>query len=181
MAPETAVADAEVISLGTRGRPGRGSGTERPSAAARDLAPGYVAGKRPDRGGRDPGKGKQEPPPEPAASRSPVPGQPPRTESIPVGELLAALATGAREVFGADWEPRLAEFLAFLRRRVSGQYEVDEFGFDREVTERFLLAAVRPLAQKWFRVEVRGVRTSRSKAAPSSCPTIPAPSPSTGW
>ncbi|CAA9357551.1 MAG: Acyltransferase family protein, partial [uncultured Nocardioidaceae bacterium] len=86
-----------------------------------------------------------------------MPGQPPRTESIPVGELLAALATGAREVFGADWEPRLAEFLAFLRRRVSGQYEVDEFGFDREVTERFLLAAVRPLAQKWFRVEVRGV------------------------
>jgi 1-acyl-sn-glycerol-3-phosphate acyltransferase len=46
--------------------------------------------------------------------------------------------------------------LAFLRRRVTGEFEVDEYGFDAEVTERFLLAAVRPLAQKWFRVEVRG-------------------------
>ena len=66
-------------------------------------------------------------------------------------------STGAAtEVFGDRWEPRVAEFLAFLRRRVTGDFEVDEYGFDAEVTERFLLAAVRPIAQKWFRVEVRG-------------------------
>ena len=62
----------------------------------------------------------------------------------------------AVEVFGEDWERRLAEMLAFLRRRLTGDYEVDEYGFDAEVTERFLLAAVRPIAEKWFRVEVRG-------------------------
>ena len=59
-------------------------------------------------------------------------------------------------MFGDRWESRLAEFLAFLRRRVTGDYTVDEYGFDPEVTERFLLAAIRPIAQKWFRIEVRG-------------------------
>ncbi|HET8717931.1 MAG TPA: lysophospholipid acyltransferase family protein, partial [Nocardioidaceae bacterium] len=76
---------------------------------------------------------------------------------IPVGDWLAAFSTAAREVFGEAWEPRLAEFLAFLRRRVTGDYAIDEYGFDREVTERFFLAAIRPIAQKWFRVEARGV------------------------
>jgi len=78
------------------------------------------------------------------------------TGGIPVGDWLQALTGAAVEVFGDRWEQRLAEFLAFLRRRVTGDFEVDEYGFDAEVTERFLLAAVRPLAQKWFRVEVRG-------------------------
>jgi 1-acyl-sn-glycerol-3-phosphate acyltransferase len=60
------------------------------------------------------------------------------------------------ELFGEQWERRLAEFMAFLRRRLSGDYAVDEYGFDPEMTERFLIAALRPIAQKWFRVEVRG-------------------------
>jgi 1-acyl-sn-glycerol-3-phosphate acyltransferase len=59
-------------------------------------------------------------------------------------------------VFGEAWEPRLAEFLAFVRRRVTGNYAVDEFGFDREVTERLVYAALRPVARNWFRIEVRG-------------------------
>ena len=53
--------------------------------------------------------------------------------------------------------PRLAEFLAFLRRRVTGEYAVDEYGFDPEITDRFFLSAIRPIAEKWFRVEVRGI------------------------
>ncbi|HEY0951472.1 lysophospholipid acyltransferase family protein, partial [Nocardioides sp.] len=72
-------------------------------------------------------------------------------------DWLAALQHGAREVFGEQWEPQLARFLAFLRRRVTGDYVVDEYGFDQEVTERLLLAALRPIAEKWFRIEVRGV------------------------
>jgi 1-acyl-sn-glycerol-3-phosphate acyltransferase len=43
-----------------------------------------------------------------------------------------------------------------LRRRVTGNYEVDDFGFDAELTSRIFMAALRPIAQKWFRVEVRG-------------------------
>jgi 1-acyl-sn-glycerol-3-phosphate acyltransferase len=75
---------------------------------------------------------------------------------IPVGDWLHAATTAAVEVFGPRWEPQLAELLAFLRRRVTGDFEVDEYGFDLEVTERFMLALIRPIAQKWFRVEVRG-------------------------
>jgi 1-acyl-sn-glycerol-3-phosphate acyltransferase len=75
---------------------------------------------------------------------------------IPAADWLAAFQHGAREVFGEEWELRLAQFLAFLRRRLTGDYAVDEYGFDREVTERFLLASLRPIAEKWFRVEVRG-------------------------
>ncbi|NLT53924.1 MAG: acyltransferase family protein [Actinomycetales bacterium] len=58
----------------------------------------------------------------------------------------------------ADAVPEaLAEFLAFARRRLTGEYEVDEFGFDRELTERVLIAALRPLYRAWFRVEVSGI------------------------
>lgn len=75
---------------------------------------------------------------------------------IPVGDWLAAIETGAKEIWGERWEPELAGFLAFLRRRLTGEYDVDSFGFDPELTERFLLAVLRPIAEKWFRVEVRG-------------------------
>lgn len=52
--------------------------------------------------------------------------------------------------------PDTEELLAFMRRRLAGDYSVDDYGFDVEITERFLLAAIRPLKEKWFRVEVRG-------------------------
>lgn len=45
----------------------------------------------------------------------------------------------------------------FLRRRLAGDYEVDEFGFDPHFAEGVFLPALRPLFEKWFRVEVRGV------------------------
>ncbi|MBO0842280.1 MAG: acyltransferase family protein [Nocardioides sp.] len=75
---------------------------------------------------------------------------------IPPADWASAIEGAAREVFGPDWEAHLAGLLAFLRRRVSGEYHVDEYGFDRELTTRFLLAVLRPLKEKWFRVEVRG-------------------------
>ncbi len=55
------------------------------------------------------------------------------------------------------WDRRVAGGLALLRRRLTGQYEVDEFGFDRELTDALLFPALRPLYHKWFRVEVSGV------------------------
>ena len=69
----------------------------------------------------------------------------------------SALQHAAREVFGDQWEPQLAQMLALLRRRLTGGYDVDEFGFDQEVAEKFMLALMRPIAEKWFRIEVRGV------------------------
>lgn len=55
------------------------------------------------------------------------------------------------------WDERIAGTLQFLRRRVTGDYDVDEFGFDPELQEQVLLAPFRPLYDKWFRVETRGL------------------------
>jgi 1-acyl-sn-glycerol-3-phosphate acyltransferase len=56
-----------------------------------------------------------------------------------------------------DWERKLAGGLAFLRRRLTGDYEVDEFGFDRDLTHHVLMPPLRPVYDKWFRVETRGL------------------------
>jgi 1-acyl-sn-glycerol-3-phosphate acyltransferase len=56
-----------------------------------------------------------------------------------------------------EWERKVASTLAFVRRRLTGDVEVDEFGFDPELTDHVLLAALRPLYEHYFRVEVRGI------------------------
>ncbi len=73
------------------------------------------------------------------------------------GALAGPLGPAATRLLGKGWEGRAAERLAFLRRRVTGDYEVDEFGFDRELTEEVLLSLLRPLAEKYFRIDVQGV------------------------
>ncbi|MCY4724827.1 1-acyl-sn-glycerol-3-phosphate acyltransferase [Nocardioides sp. STR2] len=166
--------DAVVIPIGTGGRPGRGTGSARPSSAARNLAPSArkasarkaSAGKA---GARKAGSkprdaagptaapsGEESAPPPPDETSTDGSAQAPTT-GIPVGEWLAAAQDAAQEVFGADWERRVAELMAFVRRRLEGHYEVDDYGFDRELTERFFMTALRPIAEKWFRLEVRGL------------------------
>ncbi|MBE7187462.1 lysophospholipid acyltransferase family protein [Jatrophihabitans endophyticus] len=54
-------------------------------------------------------------------------------------------------------ETRLADALGFLSRRLRGDYTVDEFGFDPDLTEHAVLPTFRPLYDRWFRVEVNGV------------------------
>jgi 1-acyl-sn-glycerol-3-phosphate acyltransferase len=180
--------DAEIIPLGTRGRPGRGSGRAKPSSSSRDLWGPRKSEEAPEEEARDLPEGTSEPeaPGNPeldlgdleraAQSLSEgaelervggetVPGvvlggedrSPAKVGPIPVGELLGILTGAAEKVFGEDADRRLAEFLAFLRRRVTGDYVVDDYGLDPEFTERFVMELVRPLATKWFRVEVRGV------------------------
>lgn len=157
--------DAVVIPIGTGGRPGRGTGRTRPSSAARNLAPAA----------RKPAATRKPPAKKAAPAPAPTPEQPPAAEEvaapreatrtaergplpgIPVGDWLSAVQGAAHEVFGEDWERRLAELLAFVRRRLEGDYEVDDYGFDRELTERFFMSALRPVAEKWFRLEVRGL------------------------
>ncbi|MEU6719471.1 lysophospholipid acyltransferase family protein [Nonomuraea sp. NPDC046802] len=54
----------------------------------------------------------------------------------------------------AEQEPEpLAKLLAFVRRRVTGDYEVDEFGYDAELTDKVMLELIRPLYNRWFRAE----------------------------
>jgi 1-acyl-sn-glycerol-3-phosphate acyltransferase len=65
---------------------------------------------------------------------------------------------GAATAVAADaWDRKVAAALAFLRRRLTGDYEVDEFGYDPELSDAVLLAAMRPLYRRWFRVETRGL------------------------
>lgn len=73
--------------------------------------------------------------------------------------LADALRVGA-EAMGlssSEAEEQVARTLAFLRRRATGDYTVDEFGFDEDFTENVWLPLLRPLYEKWFRVEVRGI------------------------
>ena len=166
--------DAEIIPIGTRGRPGRGQGSGRPSAASRNLA-----GRRPQVGTREGRCRRAADGPRRATADRPSPreapgrGGDPRTGVRRGADAQAAAsrpATGCRrsstpprELFGDQWEPQLARFLAFLRRRVTGDYVVDEYGFDQEITERFFMTALRPIAQKWFRIEVRGIENIPSE------------------
>jgi 1-acyl-sn-glycerol-3-phosphate acyltransferase len=55
------------------------------------------------------------------------------------------------------WEVALTEALDFLRRRLAGEYSVDEFGFDAELVDALVLPALRPLYERWFRVETIGM------------------------
>jgi 1-acyl-sn-glycerol-3-phosphate acyltransferase len=55
------------------------------------------------------------------------------------------------------WDQRVAAGLAFLRRRLAGEYEVDEFGFDPELTEAVFYPLLRLLYHRWFRTELLGV------------------------
>ncbi len=54
------------------------------------------------------------------------------------------------------WERKAADALAFLRRRITGDYHVDDYGFDAELTEAVVLPLLHTLYRQWFRVEVNG-------------------------
>ncbi|MET7277888.1 lysophospholipid acyltransferase family protein [Kribbella sp. NPDC005582] len=209
------MADADVIPIGSGGRPGRGSGRRTtPSAAARALAgpnagrskkpkakpaepdtnaPSAVdetvtelpspagqststadstsqSGRTSQSGGTDRARGISQLGGSSQPDSTSQPGGTDRSSTRTQGRLpdlgalaglagldFAALEKVVRDMFGADGERRVAEWLAFLRRRLSGEYEVDEFGFDSDLTDQILLPMLRPLAEKWFRVEVRGV------------------------
>lgn len=57
----------------------------------------------------------------------------------------------------AGWEEQLAGGVEFLQRRLTGEYETDEFGLDPDLADHVLMPALRPLFRSWFRVEVSGL------------------------
>ncbi|MFJ6654752.1 lysophospholipid acyltransferase family protein [Streptomyces sp. NPDC091377] len=72
-------------------------------------------------------------------------------EPEPEAESDGAVGQGAGV---AGW---VAGGLGFLRRRVTGEYEVDDFGYDEELTDQVLMSLLRPMYEKYFRVEVKGI------------------------
>ena len=75
----------------------------------------------------------------------------------PAPPVVEAVPPPAPDGPPSPFEQKLASGLAFLRRRLTGEYEVDDFGFDPDLTENVLLPPLRPLYDKWFRVETRGL------------------------
>ena len=70
--------------------------------------------------------------------------------------------TGAGSSEGAEPTPgefarRVAGVAAFLRERITGDYQVDEFGFDPHFNEAVALPLLRFFFNEWFRVEVSGI------------------------
>src|SRR3954451_19486698 len=53
----------------------------------------------------------------------------------------------------AGWKRSVAGSLAFLRRRLTGEYKIDEFGYDPDFTEHVVLPPLRVLYEKWFRAQ----------------------------
>jgi 1-acyl-sn-glycerol-3-phosphate acyltransferase len=171
------MSQADVVPIGTRGKPGRGSGTSRtPSSASRSLAGGRRA---PAPASDGPEVGGATPPPaarptarrkEPTGPRDEHPAEPRPDESpadpvdvqddidIPssIAEVLALIGDTAYSVLGPDADRLVSEGLGFLRRRLTGDYGIDTFGFDVDLTETFVLPLLRPLYEKYFRVEVKG-------------------------
>ncbi|MCW1095615.1 acyltransferase family protein [Streptomyces sp. RS2] len=139
------MADAKVIPFDDdRSRGSRGAGSRRRGSAA-EPAP---VGEGP--------VGEVQPlPVRGAAAQGPAP-EPEGPDESPGARPTAE---GGGEDGGEDGglERRVAAGLSFLRRRLTGEYEVDDFGYDAELTDQVLMSLLRPMYEKYFRVEVKGV------------------------
>jgi 1-acyl-sn-glycerol-3-phosphate acyltransferase len=83
-------------------------------------------------------------------------GGPRRRRSRPAEPVEAAVEPLPKPE-ASDLERKLASGLAFLRRRITGDFPVDDFGFDADLTDSLVLPALRPIYEKYFRIEVRGM------------------------
>jgi 1-acyl-sn-glycerol-3-phosphate acyltransferase len=73
-----------------------------------------------------------------------------------IGAAVQALVIEGERAGFEDLDQRAAQALSFARRRLTGDYEVDPFGFDAELTQA-LLPLLRPLYRNWFRIQVCGL------------------------
>jgi 1-acyl-sn-glycerol-3-phosphate acyltransferase len=63
---------------------------------------------------------------------------------------------GLRDVLGEQWLDQIKDIASFMRRRLTGDYEVDDFGFDIDLTRNVLLPLLRPLHRVYWRVSSSG-------------------------
>ncbi|MDX3078241.1 lysophospholipid acyltransferase family protein [Streptomyces sp. NPDC088354] len=168
------MADAKVIPFDEDTRTRRGASRSRGRAAARTSgeasgANALAALPVEDRTVRDQAAARPEetgtaaaggPDVTPAGAAGAAPEGAEGTQPRPAtggGPLAAALGQAADRLLGGPWERRVAHGLAFLRRRVTGDYEVDDFGYDEDLTDQVLMSVLRPLYESYFRVEVKGI------------------------
>ncbi|MEX1909143.1 1-acyl-sn-glycerol-3-phosphate acyltransferase [Janibacter sp. Y6] len=171
--PAAAVGGSAPTSGTTKGasRPARTTRTTRAAGApALRVVDGEGTGTRRPRRATTPRPRVATAPTTPSPASAPAEGTPSSGTALAPGvaELLSvALSAGqvaSRTIGGAvsnaageEWERRLGEVLSFLRRRVQGDYSVDDFGFDEDFTLHTAFPVLRLLKDRWFRVEVRGI------------------------
>ena len=76
------------------------------------------------------------------ASRTVVPGL---EDLVQAGVAALRAVVAASGVEPEEVERQVASTLAFLRRRLTGDFEVDDFGFDEDFTVNAYLPLLRPL------------------------------------
>ncbi|MEU3532743.1 lysophospholipid acyltransferase family protein [Streptomyces murinus] len=145
------MADAKVIPFDDDRSRGSGSGGG-PQRSGRRRGTG---GRRGGRGDAGAGAGE-------LGEVQRLPGRGPAAEDGPVGEDERPVDRPAPADEGG-LERRVAAGLSFLRRRLTGDYEVDDFGYDAELTDQVLMSLLRPVYEKYFRVEVKGVENIPDK------------------
>jgi 1-acyl-sn-glycerol-3-phosphate acyltransferase len=139
-----------------------GNPADDPEAAAAQVIQ-LARARRPAGDAVPPGPGTERPGPYLAGSGRPHAGQPSRASRAITGltkdvvvTIVEALVLEGERAGVEDLDRRVATLLAFLRRRLSGDFTVDPFGFDVDLTDA-LMPLLRPLYRRWFRVEVRGL------------------------
>ncbi|WP_093799689.1 lysophospholipid acyltransferase family protein [Streptomyces sp. Wb2n-11] len=146
------MADAKVIPFGDEPR------TRRARPRSKDAVSSAAAASTGAKGKRPPGRK--------GGPLAPVPEQPAGpggAVGVGAAETVAPEEPKAGPGSGGGWDRRIAGGLAFLRRRLTGDYEVDEFGYDEELTDKVLMSTIRPLYEKYFRVEVKGIENIPSE------------------
>jgi 1-acyl-sn-glycerol-3-phosphate acyltransferase len=67
----------------------------------------------------------------------------------------ASAATGEQST--SEFTQRVAAVAEFVRQRVTGDYSVDDFGFDPHFNDAIALPLLRFFFKSWFRVQVSGI------------------------
>lgn len=89
-------------------------------------------------------------------------------------EIAAVVREIDQHRFGAAGTPvdapnelvqRITATADFIRKRVTGDYVVDPFGFDQHLNEAVFLPLLRTLFNSWFRVEVSGIENLPTEGA----------------
>lgn len=93
------------------------------------------------------------------------PRQTPQAAEQAVDAVIREIGQHRGESASNDLIARIAGMAEFLRKRITGDYTVDEFGFDPEYNEAVVLPALRFFYEKWFRVEVSGIENLPSSGA----------------
>ena len=94
-----------------------------------------------------------------------------------LAQAVAPVGSAQQDPAEPQWYRDLSDLLAFARRRLTGDYTVDEFGFDPDFADHVLLPLLRPLYRSWFRVETTGIdhlpATGRALVVANHSGTLP--------